>query len=197
MSSLIENLFVKSFGNVIAFSVLCFKLNPRFCSIYLKALSQNLANCVLPPAVGLEIENNSIVEHAQESDGDLNGTFDILDPELEGHLHCLHKVLVDYSIYVPANGNITSTSTQFGQESNVVNPCIHFCNWGACYKAEFHLSAIGWNQFKFLLHESTNESDAKLYKVIRTTVNPLKKKLSIANNPKTELGVKILTPNPK
>ncbi|KAI8459329.1 hypothetical protein BY996DRAFT_6410241 [Phakopsora pachyrhizi] len=93
----------------------------------------------------------------------------------------------------------------------------------ACYKAKLPLNAIGWNQFKFLLHESTNSSEARFHEVNRTVKDvyitgyvsndPVlqknqrfalkdkdtfeKWKLSVAKHPKAEIGVKILTPNPK
>ncbi|KAI8461869.1 hypothetical protein BY996DRAFT_6640466 [Phakopsora pachyrhizi] len=126
-------------------------------------------------------------------------------------------------------GGTQTTSTQFGPKTNAIQPCIHFCNKVACYKAELPLNSIGWNRFKFLLYESTNSSESRLHEVIRTLTmlfdfldvyitgyvsndpelqkNRLfalknietfeKWKLSVAKHPKAEIGVKILTPNPK
>ncbi|KAI8452338.1 hypothetical protein BY996DRAFT_6415611 [Phakopsora pachyrhizi] len=93
----------------------------------------------------------------------------------------------------------------------------------ACYKAELPPNAIGWNQFKFLLYESTNSSEARFHEVIRTVEDVYitgyvsndpelqknqqfvlkdkdtfeKWKLTVAKHSKAEIGVKILTPNPK
>ncbi|KAI8452875.1 hypothetical protein BY996DRAFT_6415122 [Phakopsora pachyrhizi] len=149
-------------------------------------------------------------EQTHEQDDNSNGTFKNLDPELE-QFECMQKINVEYSIHVPANGEIQTRSTQFGQKTNAILPCIHFCNKGACYKAELSLNAIGWNQFKFLLYESKNSSESTFHEVIRT-IEELQKnrrfilkdkdsfekwKLSVAKHPKAEIGVKILNPNPK
>ncbi|KAI8443267.1 hypothetical protein BY996DRAFT_6427936 [Phakopsora pachyrhizi] len=162
------------------------------------------------------------LDQTNDQDNILIGAYDNLDPELE-RFECMQKIIVEYSIHVPANGGIQTTSTQFGPKTNSIQPCIHFCNKGACYKAELSLNAIGWNQFKFLLYESTNNSEARFHEVIRTVEDVYitgyvsndpelqknrrfvlkvkdtyeKWKLSVAKHPKAEISVKILTPNPK
>ncbi|KAI8444001.1 hypothetical protein BY996DRAFT_8164485, partial [Phakopsora pachyrhizi] len=148
-------------------------------------------------------------EYANDQGNFSNGSIENLDPELE-RFECLQKINVEYSIH-------------FGPKTNAIQPCIHFCNKGACYEAELPLNAIGWNQFKFLLYESANSSESRLHEVIRTVEDVYitgyvsndpelqknrrfvlknietfeKWRLSVAKHPKAEIGVKILTPNPK
>ncbi|KAI8457064.1 hypothetical protein BY996DRAFT_6411926 [Phakopsora pachyrhizi] len=143
------------------------------------------------------VNNSKFDNQTNDQDNFLNGAYDNLDPELE-RFECMQKINVEYSIHVPANSGIQTTSTQFGQKTISIQPCIHFCNKGACYKAELPLNAIGWNQFKFLLYESTNSSEVRFHEVIRTFDDTFEKwKLSVAKHPKAEIGVKILNPNPK
>ncbi|CAH7668304.1 hypothetical protein BY996DRAFT_8695118 [Phakopsora pachyrhizi] len=176
-----------------------------------------MSNSSFSPVNNYDFDNQS-----NDQDNISIGAYDNLDPELE-RFECMQKIIVEYSIHVPANGGIRSTSTQFGPKTNSIQPCIHFCNKGACYKAELPLNAIGWNQFKFLLYKSTNNSETRFHEVIRTVEDvyitgyvsndpELRKnrqfvlkdkdtyekwKLSVAKHPKAEIGVKILTPNPK
>ncbi|KAI8454045.1 hypothetical protein BY996DRAFT_8686974 [Phakopsora pachyrhizi] len=176
-----------------------------------------MSNSSFSPVNNYDFDNQSNVQ-----DNISIGAYDKLDPELE-RFECMQKIIVEYSIHVPANGGIPSTSTQFGPKTNSIQPCIHFCNKGACYEAELALNAIGWNQFKFLLYESTNNSETRFHEVISTVEDVYitgyvsndpelqknrrfvlkdkdtyeKWKLSVAKHPKAEIGVKILTPNPK
>ncbi|KAI8443739.1 hypothetical protein BY996DRAFT_8205333 [Phakopsora pachyrhizi] len=180
-----------------------------------------MSNHSFSPVINSECDNlNS--EYANDQGNFSNGSIENLDPELEC-FECLQKINVEYSIHVPAIGGIQTTSSQFGPKTNAIQPCIHFCNKGACYEAELPLNAIGWNQFKFLLYESANSSESRLHEVIRTVEDvyitgyvsndpELRKnrrfvlknietfekwRLSVAKHPKAEIGVKILTPNPK
>ncbi|KAI8445331.1 hypothetical protein BY996DRAFT_6417488 [Phakopsora pachyrhizi] len=84
--------------------------------------------------------------------------------------------------------------------------------------AELPLNAIGWNQFMFLLYESTNSSEARFHDVIRTiedvyitgyiSNDPVlqknqqfvlkhkdsfeKWKISVAKHPKAEIGIDLI-----
>ncbi|KAI8459130.1 hypothetical protein BY996DRAFT_6410411 [Phakopsora pachyrhizi] len=127
-----------------------------------------MSNHSFSPVNDSEFDNlNS--EQTHEQDDNSNGTFENLDPELE-QFECMKKI-----------------------------------------------------NFKFLLYESTNSSEARFYEVIRTVEDVYiigyvsndpelqknwqfvlkdkdsfeKWKLSVAKHPKAEIGVKILTPNPK
>ncbi|KAI8455360.1 hypothetical protein BY996DRAFT_7038792 [Phakopsora pachyrhizi] len=180
-----------------------------------------MSNHSFSPVIDSKCDNlNS--EYANDQGNFSNGSIENLDPELE-RFECLQKINVEYSIHVPAIGGIQTISSQFGPKTNAIQPCIHFCNKGACYEAELPLNAIGWNQFKFLLYESANSSESRLHEVIRTVEDvyitgyvsndpELRKnrrfvlknietfekwRLSVAKHPKAEIGAKILTPNPK
>ncbi|KAI8451053.1 hypothetical protein BY996DRAFT_8688718 [Phakopsora pachyrhizi] len=120
-----------------------------------------MANQSISSVVGLEVENPIFLLTP-----DRDVSLENLDPDLEQY-SSIQKVIVEYSVYIPSNGGIQATSAQFGKKSNAIQPCIHFCNKGSCYKTDLPISSIGWNQFQFLLYKSTNNSEARFHELIR------------------------------
>ncbi|KAI8447394.1 hypothetical protein BY996DRAFT_6421115 [Phakopsora pachyrhizi] len=161
-----------------------------------------MSNHSFSPVNDSKFDNlNSEQTHVQDNNS--NGTFENLDPELE-QFECMQKINVEYSIHLPANGRIQTTSTQYGQKTNAIQPCIHFCNKGACYKAELPLNAVCWNQFNFLLYESTNNvyitgyisNDPELQKnqqfVLKDKDYFGKWMISVAEHPKAEIRIDLV-----